>query len=150
MQVGEGRRERERENENENPKQAPWCQCRALCGTWTRETMRSWPELKSRVRRSTDWATQAPLELNKINGVSQWACMGGSGFTWRLIRFTYPSSILLVKMVCSEILEGWVISCNSIKFLSSHLSRSKTVFGEPFCFSFGHSSEVFSKEIKWV
>ena len=49
-----------RERKTENPKQA-------LCyqhGAWRcdsiPQTVRSWPEPKSRVRRLTDWATQAP------------------------------------------------------------------------------------------
>ena len=35
--------------------------------TWTPRTMRSWPELKSRVGRSTDWATQAPLHEDYLD-----------------------------------------------------------------------------------
>ena len=48
--MGEGQREGEREN----PKQALCCQHGHL------RTVRSWPELKSRVRRLTDWASQVP------------------------------------------------------------------------------------------
>ena len=64
--TGEGQRERERERERERgrerksqansmlPAQSP------VWGLipWT---VRSWPELKSRVGRLTDWATQVPL-----------------------------------------------------------------------------------------
>ena len=54
--------EGQRERETENPKQAPCCQHRAWCGVQTHEpqTMRSWPEPKSRVKCLTNWATQAP------------------------------------------------------------------------------------------
>ena len=35
----------------------------SLMRGWDSPTVRSWPELKSRVRRSTDWATQAPIAV---------------------------------------------------------------------------------------
>ena len=42
-----------------DPKQAPPCPCRTWCRTGTHEeAVRSWPELKLRVGRLTDWATQ--------------------------------------------------------------------------------------------
>ena len=59
VRVWEGQRERE----TENPKQALCHQHRDLCGAWTRETVRSWPELQPRFRRLTDWATQAPPDM---------------------------------------------------------------------------------------
>ena len=54
-QAEEGQREREREREN--PKQA-FCPVQKDMGL-DPTTMRSWPEPKSRVRRSASWATQA-------------------------------------------------------------------------------------------
>ena len=48
--------EREREKGRENPKQAP-CPTQGSIP----QTMRSWPELKSRVGRLTDWTPQASL-----------------------------------------------------------------------------------------
>ena len=48
----------EAQRERESLTQAP---CRVQSGAWTHKTVRSWPEPKSRVRRLTGWATQAPL-----------------------------------------------------------------------------------------
>ena len=56
----ERERERERQREGDNPKQAPCCQYRAWCRVQN-QTMRSWPELKSRVGCLTNWATQGPV-----------------------------------------------------------------------------------------
>ena len=53
----EGQRQRGREREREKPKHRAWY------GAWTHKTVRSWPELKPRVRGLTDWATQVPLTL---------------------------------------------------------------------------------------
>ena len=56
---------RDRERERETPMQALHCQHRDWCRAWTQKSMRSWPELKSRVIHSTDWATQSP-QLNYL------------------------------------------------------------------------------------
>ena len=50
----------QRERGRENPKQAPHCPCRARCRAQSHPTLRSWPELKPRVRCLSNWATQAP------------------------------------------------------------------------------------------
>ena len=55
VRVGKGQREGEREN----PKQAPHCQLRAQHRAWS-HNLGSWPEPKSRVGHSTDWAIQVP------------------------------------------------------------------------------------------
>ena len=73
-------REREREHARvgegrDNPKQALCLSVQSLTWAWNPRTMRSWPEPKSRVSHSTDWATQAPLltlfshllNLNHVN-----------------------------------------------------------------------------------
>ena len=54
-------REGQREKERENPKQSLHGQHGAQRGARTHEITRSWPELKSRIGRLTDWATQMPL-----------------------------------------------------------------------------------------
>ena len=51
----EEQEQRERDREGKNPKQAPHCQHRA-------QTVRWWPEPRSRVGSLTNWATQAPQE----------------------------------------------------------------------------------------
>ena len=50
--------EEQRERGRETPKQAPSCQHRARCRAGSQETVRSWPELKPRVGRLTNRATQ--------------------------------------------------------------------------------------------
>ena len=62
--------EGQRERETQNPKQAPHHQRRAQCGARTHKTMRSWPELKPRVRCLTNWATQAPLTISYYYSVT--------------------------------------------------------------------------------
>ena len=60
--------------QRENPTQAPCCQCRAQFGARSHEPIRLWPESKSRVRRFTDWATQAP-HVYDFNGLlMKWSC----------------------------------------------------------------------------
>lgn len=61
----EGEREREHarvcERERESPK---WTQCwMGSCLQADPMTPGSWPQLRSRVRSSTDWATQVPLRI---------------------------------------------------------------------------------------
>ena len=51
----------EREGERESPTGALLVSTEPDGRAQTYETMRSWPELKSRVRRLTDWATEVPL-----------------------------------------------------------------------------------------
>ena len=52
----------ERERERENPKQSAQSPTRGLIP----QTGRSWPELRSRARRSTNWARQAPLLISNL------------------------------------------------------------------------------------
>ena len=55
----------QREGETQNPKQAPGSKLSAQIRTWGSKsrTVRSWPELKSRVACLTHWATQVPLSF---------------------------------------------------------------------------------------
>ena len=48
--------------EKQNPKQVTRCQWRAWWGSNSR-SVRSWPELKSRIRPLTNWATQVPQTI---------------------------------------------------------------------------------------
>ena len=53
---------RGKKRDTEDPKQAPHCEHKAYVGL-DFTTMKSWPELKSRVSHLTDWATQVPHPL---------------------------------------------------------------------------------------
>ena len=80
MQEWERQREREREREREHLKQASHS---AWSPTWGgSHNLRSWPEPKSRVSHSTDWATQA-LPEQKIH------CVAGGGALLTILAISY-------------------------------------------------------------
>ena len=60
LQILDGWAERE---ERENSKQAA-CSVWSLTWGWISQSVKSWPELKSTVGCSTNWATQSPLRLS--------------------------------------------------------------------------------------
>ena len=65
--MSRGGAERERERAGSIPSS------RSLTQGSSPWTVRSWPEPKSRVRYSTDWASQAPPSINSYNVPTRWA-----------------------------------------------------------------------------
>ena len=56
----------EREGERESQADSAW----SVFKPWTHETLRAWPELKSRIRHLTNWVTQEPLPLQTFRTTS--------------------------------------------------------------------------------
>ena len=89
-----GGAERERERERESPKQAPCCQCRAQRGAVS-QTVRSWPELRSRVRCLI--ATQEPQFC-----ILKWLCYS---CTFIADRWKHPHNNLYTN-VCNSFIHN--------------------------------------------
>ena len=94
-------------------------------------TMRSWPELKSRVGRLTDWATQAPLvffyfkaQVPYVPCLAPWGAPTGKGQMSRERRICFGSNtaertIDLVTLLRPHILRGFRAS-SPLSGLCSH------------------------------
>ena len=93
----------QRQGERENPKQA----LLAWSPTWgsNSQTVRSWPELKSRVGHSTNWATRRPYK---------WFYKNNSKFGFRGTS-VWLSDWLLLSCVISSLITSMVWSSLSLR-----------------------------------